>query len=301
MSRLNHLARMARQLTHEGAPAARDLSVQDKAPAGWQGQFWQGERSAPDAPLRAANRNPLQWAPIGQKVATLKAPEIRGTSYTMTIDRLRHGCPLPRPFLETIQQGTMQYTYKGVPTYKNPFDLALYQLLLWEQKPQTLIEIGSKWGGSALWFADVLGSFAIDYRIHSVDLDPPAGLAIPGVTFHRGDARDLSQTFSSAMLETLPRPVMIVEDADHRPATTLATLHFFDQWVRPGEYIVIEDGIVDELFDDPALAQLEGGPRPAIESFLLERGGDYTIDARFCDYFGTNMTWNVNGYLRRVR
>ena len=40
----------------------------------------------------------------------------------------------------------MNYTYKGVPTYKNPFDLALYQLLLWEQKPRTLIEIGSKWG-----------------------------------------------------------------------------------------------------------------------------------------------------------
>jgi cephalosporin hydroxylase len=92
----------------------------------------------------------------------------------MTIERLASGCELPRRFLECIQRGAMSYTYKGVPTYKNPFDLALYQLLFWEQKPRTLIEIGSKWGGSALWFADLLRSYGIDYTIHSIDVQPRA-------------------------------------------------------------------------------------------------------------------------------
>jgi cephalosporin hydroxylase len=217
----------------------------------------------------------------------------------LIIERLETGCALPRPFLEDIQHGTMRYTYKGVPTYKDPFDLALYQMLLWEQRPRALIEIGSKWGGSALWFADVLNNFGVDYRIHSIDLEPPLGRDIPRVTFHRGDGRDLSAALPKALLAALPRPLMVIEDADHRAATTLAVLRFFDPWLRPGEYIVIEDGIVDDLFDDAGLAGLSGGPRTGIADFLAERGADYEIDARLCDFFGPNMTWNVNGYLRR--
>jgi len=192
---------------------------------------------------------------------------------TMRNDRLALGCALPRRHLESIQHGTMRYTYKGVPTYKDPFDLALYQLLLWEKKPRTLIEIGSKWGGSALWFADVLRSFDIDYQIHSIDLQPLVQQAIPGVTFHRGDGRDLSGTLSPDLMVSLPRPLMIIEDADHRRATTLAVLHFFDRWLRAGEYIIIEDGIVEDLFDGDRIAGLEGGPRLAIAVLARARPG----------------------------
>jgi cephalosporin hydroxylase len=215
-------------------------------------------------------------------------------------DRLATGCPLPRRFLKSIQAGTMTYSYKGVPTYKNPFDLALYQLLLWEQKPRTIIEIGSKWGGSALWFADILKNFEIDFQIHSVDLTPPTNIAVPGVVFHRGDGRDLASTFPAEKMAELPRPLMVIEDADHRPETTLAVLDFFDRWLNAGEYIVIEDGIVNDLLDE-ATSSLAGGPRAAVADFLRDRDGDYEIDTRFCDFFGVNMTWNVNGYLRRVR
>ncbi len=219
----------------------------------------------------------------------------------MALERLATGCELPRRFLETIQHGTMNYSYKGVPTHKSPFDLALYQLLLWEQKPRTLIEIGSKWGGSALWFADVLQNYGIDYTIHSIDTQPLANREIPGVIFYQGDGRNLSETLSSKLLAAMPRPMMVIEDADHRPATTLAVLRFFDQWLRAGEYIVIEDSIIDDLFDGDRVADLEGGPRPAIADFLRARGLDYEVDTRLCDYFGPNLTWNVNGYLRRVR
>ena len=111
----------------------------------------------------------------------------------------------------------------------------------------------------------------------------------------------LSDTLSADFLAGLPRPMMIIEDADHNSVTTLAVLHFFDQWLRAGEYIVVEDGIVDELFDQDRIANLGGGPRPAIADFLRARGADYEVDTRLCDFFGPNMTWSVNGYLRCVR
>lgn len=218
----------------------------------------------------------------------------------MNPDRLAHGCPLPRPFLQGIQRGTMRYSYRDVPTYKNPFDLALYQLLLWEQKPRTLIEVGSKFGGSALWFSDVTRSFGIECAIHSIDVEPPA-MEIPGVVFYRGDGRNLAATLSADFLAAMPRPLMVIEDADHRPETTLAVLRFFDRWLRAGEYIVVEDGIIDDLLTEQDAVPFGGGPRHGIGEFLRERGDDYEVDGRLCDFFGKNMTWNVNGYLRRLR
>jgi cephalosporin hydroxylase len=218
----------------------------------------------------------------------------------MTIERLQSNCGLAREYLERIQLGTMRYSYKGVPTYKSPFDIALYQMLLWEQRPRTIIEIGSKWGGSALWFADTLRSFNIDFQIHSIDVNPLATEPIPGVTFYRGNGRNLANTLSAELIGAFPRPMMVIEDADHHSATCLAVLRFFDVWLLPGEYIVIEDGIVNNLFDDVDLTRLDGGPRSALFEFLDTRGTDYEIDTRLCDFFGTNVTWNVNGYLRRV-
>lgn len=216
------------------------------------------------------------------------------------LDRLARGCPLPRQFLEGIQRGTMSYTYKGIPTFKDPFDLALYQLLLWEQKPRTLIEIGSRFGGSALWFSDILRSFDVECTVHSIDIESPA-IDIPGALFYRGDGRNLAATLSPDFLATIPRPLLVVEDADHRPDTTLAVLRFFDPWLRAGEYIVIEDGIIDDVLAEALLRRYEGGPRRGVGEFLRERGEDYEIDGRLCDFFGENMTWNVNGYLRRLR
>ena len=32
----------------------------------------------------------------------------------------------------------------------------------------------------------------------------------------------------------------------------------------------------------------------------IQRGTDYEIDTASCDCYGRNVTWNVNGFLRRV-
>jgi cephalosporin hydroxylase len=192
-----------------------------------------------------------------------------------------------------IQAGSMAYSHRGLPMFKNPFDLALYPLLLTRLRPRTLIEIGSGAGASALWFADQAQIAGLDLRILSVDLEPPAGVEHPAVTFLEGDAADLAAVLSPG---DLPRPLLVVEDSSHQASTTAAVLAYFDDWLAPGEYIVIEDGIltamrVPDLYD--------GGPLRAIHEFLAKVGDRYEIDRSLCDHFGPNMTWNVDGYLRR--
>src|SRR5215210_2165458 len=75
---------------------------------------------------------------------------------------------IPRSMLATLQNAAHRYSYRGVPMQKNPFDVALYPLLLWQLKPRTIIEIGSKSGGSALWFGDMLDAFSLNGKVHSI-------------------------------------------------------------------------------------------------------------------------------------
>jgi len=98
-------------------------------------------------------------------------------------------------------------------------------------------------------------------------------------------------------MNAVTRPLMVVEDSSHLSGTTASVLEFFDPWLRSGEYIVIEDGILSDM----RVGDLyDGGPLRAIEQFLAKRGDRYEIDRGLCDYFGRNVTWNVNGYLRRL-
>jgi cephalosporin hydroxylase len=76
---------------------------------------------------------------------------------------------IPKPLLDSIQRGTLAYTYKGLPTLKNPFDWALYPKLLWEVRPKTIIEVGSNQGGSAAWLA--MRAYGFAFQIHSIDIN----------------------------------------------------------------------------------------------------------------------------------
>jgi cephalosporin hydroxylase len=142
------------------------------------------------------------------------------------------------------------------------------------------------------------GVLGIELAVHSVDIVVPTGVDDPRVTFHGGDGRNLGATFSGDFLTSLPKPWLVVEDTDHHYETVLGALRFFDPWTSPGDYVVVEDGILSDM----RVADLYGGgPVRAVAEFLAGSGrGRYEVDRRYCDYFGRTVTWNVDGWLRRV-
>jgi len=204
---------------------------------------------------------------------------------------------LPRKVMLSIQNATMSYSYRGVPMLKNPFDFALYPLLIWNLKPRTIIEIGSKDGGSALWFGDMLNNFGIEGHIYSLDIVKVTSVQHPHVTFMEGDGRALRKALTQDFLSALPRPLLVIEDADHTYETSKHILEFFHPYLRQGEYIVIEDGIISDLTQD---ASCNSGPHRALKEFLSSHEGEYEIDGSYCDYFGYNITWCTNGFLKKT-
>jgi len=173
--------------------------------------------------------------------------------------------------------------WKGVPVMKDPFDLALYPMLLWELKPATIVELGSYRGGSALWLSDLLSMMGVDGRVYSFDVDVSRLEARSDrVTFEYADCNDLS-TLPTSRLQDLPHPWLVIEDAHHN---VYEVLRYFDAFLRPGDYLVVED---------------VWNPRNylALRRFARESNGRYLVDTQFTDMFAYNATWNFNGYLRR--
>jgi cephalosporin hydroxylase len=202
--------------------------------------------------------------------------------------RRTFGSSLPREVMLPLERASLRYTYKGVRLMKNPFDVALYPLLLWNLKPRTILEVGSCDGGSAIWFGDLMNTYGIDGHIHSVDVVKVTNVAHPRVTFYEGNGRDLAPTFTEEFLANCPRPWLVIEDADHSYQTSIHVCEFFHPRMHEGEYMVVEDGMSAQ------------GPRAALAEFLNKHQSEWAVDVNYCDFYGFNVTWCVNGWLRRM-
>jgi len=195
---------------------------------------------------------------------------------------------------KTLYEGHLKVTYRGVPAIKCPFDYLIYQMLIWELKPDLIIEIGTNKGGSALYLADILNTIGHG-EIHSIDISkaPVAELVSshPRIKLftegYEGYDTDLVKD---------KKTVLVIEDGSHTFKDSLAAMQKFASLVTPGSYLIVEDGIINEL---GMKDQYQGGPLKAIDTFL-ETHPEFEIDRRWCDWFGRNATFNVNGFLRRL-
>lgn len=211
----------------------------------------------------------------------------------------KYDTSIPQPFLGRLQDAVHHYRYKGIQMVKSPFDIALYPLMIWDLKPRTIIEIGSKEGGSAIWLADQVRSFDLEAKIVSIDLLRVETVQDPLVTFLQGNGRHLGEILTPQLLSSLPHPWLVIEDADHAEPTSYAVLQFFHPWFNEGDIIVVEDGIISDLY--PAVfPSCSSGPHLALKRFLAEAGSAYVVESQYCDFFGYNVTWSSNGILRRI-
>jgi cephalosporin hydroxylase len=205
--------------------------------------------------------------------------------------------PAERPWATALEAKLIQHfellsnrhTYRGIPMVKNVFDQSIYPLLLWKLKPRTIIEVGSYYGGSAVWMADLFQAWGLPNYIYSIDVRPVTTASHANVTFLTGSGRELGTVLSDEMLAKLPRPWMVIEDADHSYETTTAVLQFFHDRLEHEECIVVED-----VLSAPPTAA-------ALRDWLSRHGTDYRVDRESCDFFGQNVTWCVNGFLRRLK
>ncbi len=193
----------------------------------------------------------------------------------------------------TIEKGHNEMSYRELPLRKCPFDYVMYQMILFETKPDLIIEIGTDKGGSALYLADLLDILGKGL-IHTLDIKDELSDIVKNhkriVPFYKGwQQYDLEKARSF-------NKILIIDDSTHYYEDTFEILNLFSSLINVGSYFIVEDGIVDNL---GISRDYRGGPVRAINKFL-EENHDFIVDKKWCNFFGTNATFNVNGYLKRI-
>jgi cephalosporin hydroxylase len=89
---------------------------------------------------------------------------------------------------------------------------------------------------------------------------------------------------------------MVIHDADHRKEQVLSDLERYAPLVTAGNYLIIEDGIVDLFRPGNGLGTWTDGPLAATDEFL-RTNPHFQVDSERERYL---MTYNPRGFLRRV-
>lgn len=186
-------------------------------------------------------------------------------------------------------------TWMGVRALKNPMDAWIYQEILFEVKPDVLVEIGSKYGGSTLYYANLMDNMGKG-TVVSVDIDRSIYKAEhPRIVTITGDSKSPEIVAQVADL-CAGKTAMVIQDGDHATAAVLADIRQYERFVTPGSYLIVEDGIQDLYHPGDGLGT-SGGPLLATEQFLRENS-DFVVDKKRERYL---LTYNPRGFLRRTR
>lgn len=195
--------------------------------------------------------------------------------------------------VQSIYEGHHQVTYKGIKAIRCPFDYVIYQMIISEVKPDLIIEVGTNIGGGALYIADLLdmNGKGILHTIDIVDIVNPKVKEHNRIKFFTKGWVDYDLELAKGF-ET----ILIIEDASHYYEDTIGILNKFHSIVTLDSYFIIEDGIINELGLEKSYY---GGPLKALREFLPHHP-EFIVDRKWCDMFGINATFNVNGYLKRI-
>jgi len=187
-----------------------------------------------------------------------------------------------------------QDSYRGRSLVKMPEDLRTYEQVIEGTKPDTIVELGTFAGGSALWYRDRLRLFSgSDILVVTVDVDRRCEGFSPNerVIFIEDDLT-LERTQRKVAGLVAGRRVMVVDDSAHTYDVTTKALEGYGDLVSQGCYFVVEDGVVDE--PDLTVWPGAGGVQPAIADFLdTDRGSRF--EQRYLESFG--LTMHFGGWL----
>jgi cephalosporin hydroxylase len=187
--------------------------------------------------------------------------------------------------------------YRGVRILKAPTDLWNYQEIFAERRIDWVVETGTRHGGSALYFADLLELNGMRGKVITVDVahDELQVGRHPRIEFIAGNsAAPETADLLRSMLPEDRGPLFMILDSDHRMGHVLRELQLLSPLLRSGDYLVVEDTCIN---GHPVRADFGPGPMEALQDYLAEHGGDFDVDAARAAKFG--FTCAPSGFLIR--
>lgn len=199
------------------------------------------------------------------------------------------------------------FSWMGRPIIQYPQDMIAMQEILWDVRPDLIVETGIAHGGSLVYYAslcelmghgEVLG-IDIDIRAHNREAIESHPM-FKRISLLQGSSTDPAIA-QQVVTQTAGKRVLVVLDSNHTHDHVLAELEIYAPLVSVGSYCVVFDTVVEDL--PPGLYpdrpwDVGNNPKTAVHEFL-QRDDRFEIDRDI--EAKIQITVAPDGYLRRVR
>ena len=215
--------------------------------------------------------------------------------------------------LFNIASNKAQYSYNfswmGRPIIQYPQDIIAMQEIIWDIKPDLIIETGIAHGGSLIYYASILELIGkgevlgidIDIRNHNrIEIEKHP--MFKRISFIEGSSVDKDTVKKVKDFTTGKETVLVVLDSNHTYEHVLQELRFYSPLVSLGSYIVVFDTIVEELpegyFKENRPWGLGNNPHTAVVKFLMQND-QFVVDKAIDNKLLVSVA--PGGYLKRIR
>lgn len=199
------------------------------------------------------------------------------------------------------------FSWMGRPIIQLPQDMMAMQELIWNIKPDLVVECGIAHGGSIIYYASLL-ELQGHGEVLGIDRDirPHNRQAIEShpmfkrISMIEGSSVDLGVVEQVRALAA-GKKVILVLDSNHTHEHVLEELRLYAPLVSLGSYCVVMDTVVEDMPADAFPDRPWGpgdNPKTAVWAYL-EENGDFEIDRQMNDKLLISVA--PDGYLRRVR
>lgn len=171
------------------------------------------------------------------------------------------------------------FSWLGLRIIQFPQDLIAMQEIIWEVKPDLIIETGIAHGGSSVFYASMMQlldrggtviSIDVDIRKHNrtaIENHP----MFPHITMLEGSSTDESIFQQVSQLVEGKETVLVVLDSNHTHQHVLRELQLYSLLVTKGSYLVVFDTVIEDMPSDsfPNRPWCKGdNPKTAVWEFL---------------------------------
>ena len=201
------------------------------------------------------------------------------------------------------------FKWLGLPIIQYPQDIVAMQELIWQVRPDLIIESGIARGGSLVFYASMLELLGGDGRVVGIDIDIRAHnrAAIERHAMARRIDMIQGSSVSDEVAEQVRRMtvgrerVMVVLDSNHTHDHVLRELELYSPLVRPGGYVVVFDTVIEDMpagsFPDRPWGKGDN-PATAVRAFL-DKNDRFEVDHSVDDKLLISAA--PRGYLRCVK
>ncbi len=201
------------------------------------------------------------------------------------------------------------FTWMGRPIIQFPQDILAMQEIIWNLKPDLIIETGIAHGGSLIFHASMLELVGEDADVLGIDIDIREHNRIEiekhpmfkRITLMEGSSVDDETAKKVFDFAKNKQRVLVVLDSNHTHEHVLKELEIYSQLVTKDSYLIVFDTLVEDMPDSLSGDRPWGkgnNPKTAVWEFL-KNNDRFEIDKKLESKL--LITVAPDGYLKCIK